>query len=188
MHHLILYTKRDTKGDTEGAQGVKCSESKKTSLIFDRTIMYLLLILLPLLGSVFAGLFGRSLGRRGSVVITITFLLTTFFLSVVAFYEVALCGSICSIKVVEWFSSEMFDSSWGFYFDSLTVVMLIVITSVSSLVHIYSVSYMAEDPHLPRFMSYLSIFTFFMLMLVTDRKSTRLNSSHSGESRMPSSA
>ena len=129
--------------------------------------MYLLLILLPLLGSVSAGLFGRFLGHRGSVVITVTFLLLTFLFSVIAFYEVALCGTQCSIKVSEWFSSEMFDSSWGFYFDSLTVVMLIVITSVSSLVHIYSISYMSEDPHLPRFMSYLSIFTFFMLMLVT---------------------
>lgn len=129
--------------------------------------MYLLLILLPLLGSVFAGLFGRSLGRRGSVLITVSFLLLTFLLSLVAFYEVALCGSICTVKVFEWFFSEMFDSAWGFYFDSLTVVMLVVITSVSTLVHIYSVSYMSSDPHLPRFMSYLSIFTFFMLMLVT---------------------
>ena len=129
--------------------------------------MYLLPILLPLLGSLFAGLFGRALGRKGSVLITVTFLLLSFFFSVIAFYEIALCGTVCSIKVAEWFSSEMFDCSWGFYFDSLTVVMLIVITSVSSLVHIYSVSYMSEDPHLPRFMSYLSIFTFFMLMLVT---------------------
>ena len=61
----------------------------------------------------------------------------------------------------------MFDASWGFYFDSLTVVMLIVVTFVSTLVHIYSISYMSGDPHIPRFMCYLSIFTFFMLMLVT---------------------
>lgn len=129
--------------------------------------MYLLLILLPLLGSVSAGLFGRFLGSKGSVVITVTFLLSTFLLSVLAFYEVALSGSNCSVKVIDWFSCEMFDTDWGFYFDSLTVVMLIVITSVSTLVHIYSFSYMSSDPHLPRFMSYLSIFTFFMLMLVT---------------------
>lgn len=129
--------------------------------------MYLLLILLPLLGSLFAGMFGRFIGRRGAVLITVTFLLISFVLSTFAFYEVALCGSICTIKIMDWFSSEMFDSSWGLYFDSLTVVMLLVITSVSSLVHIYSISYMGEDPHLPRFMSYLSIFTFFMLMLVT---------------------
>ncbi len=129
--------------------------------------MYLILIILPLLGSVFAGLFGRFLGRKGSVLITVTFLIMCFALSCFAFYEVALCGSVCSIKIMEWFSSELFDAEWGLYFDTLTVVMLIVITSVSSLVHIYSISYMSDDPHLPRFMSYLSIFTFFMLMLVT---------------------
>lgn len=128
--------------------------------------MYLLLILLPFLGSVFAGLFGRYLGSKGSVLITICFLLSTFFLSIIAFHEIALSATPCSIKVTDWFSCEMFDTSWGFYFDSLTVVMLIVITSVSTLVHIYSFSYMSQDPHLPRFMSYLSIFTFFMLMLV----------------------
>ncbi len=129
--------------------------------------MYLILPILPLLGSVFAGLFGRFVGRKGSVVITVTFLIMCFALSCFAFYEVALCGSVCSIKIMDWFSTELFDAEWGLYFDTLTVVMLIVITSVSSLVHIYSVSYMSEDPHLPRFMSYLSIFTFFMLMLVT---------------------
>ena len=129
--------------------------------------MYLLLILFPILGSVFAGLFGRFLGSRGSALIAVMFLLLTFFCAVIAFYEVALSGCVCSIKVSSWFDSEMFDSSWGFYFDSLTTVMLLVITSVSSLVHIYSISYMSEDPHLARFMSYLSLFTFFMIMLVT---------------------
>lgn len=129
--------------------------------------MYLLLILFPLLGSLFAGFFGRYLGRRGAVVITVTFLIFSLILSCFAFYEVGLSGSICSLVIMDWFSSEMWDASWGLYFDSLTVIMLIVITSVSTLVHIYSASYMGEDPHLPRFMSYLSIFTFFMLMLVT---------------------
>ena len=129
--------------------------------------MYLLCLLFPLLGSIFAGFFGRFLGSKGSAFVTVFFLLLTFLFSVIAFFEVALSSSVCSIKVSEWFCSEMFNSSWGFYFDSLTVVMLVVISSVSSLVHIYSISYMSEDPHLPRFMSYLSIFTFFMVMLVT---------------------
>jgi proton-translocating NADH-quinone oxidoreductase chain L len=66
-----------------------------------------------------------------------------------------------------WIDSEMFSFSWGFLFDSLTVVMLVVVTAVSSLVHLYSTEYMGHDPHLPRFMSYLSLFTFFMLILVT---------------------
>ena len=129
--------------------------------------MYLLIVLLPLLGSIAAGLFGRFLGFRGAAIITTSCVLTSSFLSCIAFYEVALSGSPCYIKLAPWFFSEMFDASWGFYFDSLTVVMLIVVTFVSTLVHIYSISYMSGDPHIPRFMCYLSIFTFFMLMLVT---------------------
>jgi len=129
--------------------------------------MYLLIVLLPLLGSIAAGLFGRFLGFRGAAITTTSCVLTSSVLSCIAFYEVALCGSPCYIKLAPWFFSEMFDASWGFYFDSLTVVMLIVVTFVSTLVHIYSISYMSGDPHIPRFMCYLSIFTFFMLMLVT---------------------
>ena len=88
-------------------------------------------------------------------------------LSFCALYEVGVCGSPCYIQFLPWFQTEMFVASWGFLFDSLTVIMCVVVTFVSSLVHIYSISYMGEDPHLPRFMSYLSVFTFFMLMLVT---------------------
>ena len=88
-------------------------------------------------------------------------------LSTFVFYEVALCKAPCTITLAPWIFSEMFDATWGFLFDTLTAVMLIVVTYVSTLVHVYSISYMAEDPHVPRFMSYLSIFTFFMLMLIT---------------------
>lgn len=129
--------------------------------------MYLLLIFLPLLGSLCAGFFGRFLGFRGASLITTLSVFTSFVMSLLAFYEVALSGSLCYVKLSSWFVSEMFDSSWGFYFDTLTVVMLVVVTSVSTLVHLYSISYMSGDPHLPRFMSFLSIFTFFMLTLVT---------------------
>src|SRR5690606_25298172 len=66
-----------------------------------------------------------------------------------------------------WVNSELFNVSFGFLFDSLTVVMLVVVCSISTLVHLYSLEYMSHDPHLPRFMSYLSLFTFFMLILVT---------------------
>lgn len=129
--------------------------------------MYLALVFLPLIASIIAGFFGRFLGCRGSALLTAgcVFLSTTC--SFVAFYECALCGSCVSLEYASWFSSEMFDAKWGFYFDSLTVVMLLVVNIVSTLVHVYSISYMWGDPHLPRFMSYLSIFTFFMLMLVT---------------------
>jgi proton-translocating NADH-quinone oxidoreductase chain L len=129
--------------------------------------MYLLIILLPLLGFMSAAGFGRFLGMRGAALVTTTCLALCAFLSCLAFYEVGLCQSPCYIQLAPWFVSELFDASWGFLFDSLTVVMLIVITGVSSLVHLYSISYMGEDPHLARFMSYLSLFTFFMLMLVT---------------------
>ncbi len=129
--------------------------------------MYSLIVFLPLIGSLVGGGFGRFLGSRGSAIITTSSVFITFLFSCVAFYEVGFSGSSCYIQLAPWFFSEMFDASWGFFFDSLTVVMLIVITSVSSLVHLYSISYMSEDPHLPRFMSYLSIFTFFMVMLVT---------------------
>lgn len=129
--------------------------------------MYLLIVILPLLGSITAGGFGRLLGFRGAALITTSCVFISFLCSTLAFYEVALCASPVYIHCAGWFFCEMFDASWGFWFDSLTVVMLIVITSISTLVHLYSISYMAGDPHIPRFMSYLSIFTFFMLMLVT---------------------
>lgn len=129
--------------------------------------MYLLLVFLPLLGSCVAGLLGFLIGSRGAVLVTTGSVFISAFLSGVVFYEVALCGSSCTVSLSPWFMSEFFDASWGFYFDTLTSVMLVVITWVSTLVHLYSVSYMEHDPHLPRFMSYLSLFTFCMLMLVT---------------------
>lgn len=129
--------------------------------------MYLLLVFLPLLGSCAAGLFGFLIGSRGAVLVTTGSVLGSAILSGIVFYEVALCGSPCSVPFYTWFGSELFDAGWGFYFDTLTSVMIVVITWVSTLVHLYSVSYMEHDPHLPRFMSYLSLFTFCMLMLVT---------------------
>jgi NADH-ubiquinone oxidoreductase chain 5 len=119
------------------------------------------------MGSLTAGFFGRYVGPRGSTIITPLCLFISFSLSCIAFYEVALCQSPCSIKLFSWINSEMMDFSWGFLFDSLTVVMLIVVTTVSTIVHLYSIGYMETDPHLSRFMSYLSLFTFFMLILVT---------------------
>ncbi|MCB1713288.1 MAG: NADH-quinone oxidoreductase subunit L, partial [Candidatus Riesia sp.] len=113
------------------------------------------------------GFFGRWMGRKGSGIFATTSIAITFILSTYIFYEVGLCGVKSNIKVLTWFDSGTLMNSWGFLFDTVTVVMLIVVTSVSSLVHLYSLSYMSEDPHLIRFMSYLSLFTFFMLCLVT---------------------
>ncbi len=129
--------------------------------------MYLLLIFLPLIGSFCAGLFGRKLGPFGASYITVSCLAFAFFISLFAFYEVALLNCCVYVKLAPWINSEMLNVDWGFLFDSLTVVMCCVVTFVSSIVHLYSTEYMAHDPHLPRFMSYLSLFTFFMLILVT---------------------
>lgn len=129
--------------------------------------MYLTLVFLPFLGSSLALLGGRWLGSRGAGLYTTTLLMSSAVLSWIAVYEVGYCGSICVIKGASWMESEIFDATWGWCFDPLSVIMCAVVTSVSSLVHLYATAYMEEDPHLPRFMAYLSIFTFFMLILVT---------------------
>ena len=105
-------------------------------------------------------MFGRFVGREGAKYITTSAIFITFLMSCTAFYEVALLGRPAYLDLAPWIQSGMFSFSWGFLFDSLTVVMLVVVTCVSSLVHLYSTEYMGHDPHLPRFMSYLSLFTF----------------------------
>jgi NADH-ubiquinone oxidoreductase chain 5 len=129
--------------------------------------MYIPLVFLSLIGFAITGLFGRHIGPKGAAIITTSCLIISFFLSLFAFYEVGFMGSPVYIRLATWVSSEVLLINWGFLFDSLTVVMCIVVTFVSSLVHLYSIEYMSHDPHLPRFMSYLSLFTFFMLILVT---------------------
>jgi len=129
--------------------------------------MYLILVFLPLSGAFISGLFGKKLGSKGSVFLTVTFLFFTFFISCFIFYEVSLTGSPVYIKLTTWIDSELFNVDWGFFFDTLTSVMCCVVTFISALVHLYSSEYMSHDPHLPRFMSYLSLFTFFMLILIT---------------------
>ena len=129
--------------------------------------MYLTIIFLPLLGALIAGLFGRYIGKQGSIFITTLLVSLASLFSFIIFYEIVLCHSVCTFKLFTWMESNSLIVSWGFLFDSLTATMLVVVTFISSLVHLYSSSYMSEDPHLPRFMSYLSLFTFFMLMLVT---------------------
>ena len=129
--------------------------------------MYIPLVFLSFIGFSFTGLFGRCIGPKGSALITTGCLLFSFCFSLFAFYEVGLMGSPVYIKFGTWVSSEVLLINWGFLFDSLTVIMCIVVTFISFLVHLYSVEYMSHDPHLPRFMSYLSLFTFFMLILVT---------------------
>lgn len=129
--------------------------------------MYLLVLYFPLVSALVVGLFGRFLGKKGASY-TSTFLIgCAFLVSSYAFFEVCLCGLKSNICLSVWFNSGLLENSWGFLFDTVTCVMLVVVTSISFLVHLYSVGYMSEDPHIIRFMSYLSLFTFFMLSLVT---------------------
>nr|YP_010199653.1 NADH dehydrogenase subunit 5 [Crassiphycus corneus]UAD89561.1 NADH dehydrogenase subunit 5 [Crassiphycus corneus] len=129
--------------------------------------MYLLILWLPLLGSIFSGFLGRFLGHKGSSIISVVCVFLSMLLSFIAFYEVGLMGLSQHITLSPWIEVGILKISWSFLFDSLTVTMLMVITVISSLVHLYSLEYMQDDPHLPRFMSFLEIFTFFMLILVT---------------------
>nr|YP_010199553.1 NADH dehydrogenase subunit 5 [Crassiphycus birdiae]UAD89411.1 NADH dehydrogenase subunit 5 [Crassiphycus birdiae] len=129
--------------------------------------MYLLILWLPLLGSIFSGFLGRFLGHKGSSIISVVCVFLSMLLSFIAFYEVGLMGLSQHITLSPWIEVGILKISWSFLFDSLTVTMLMVITVISSLVHLYSLEYMQGDPHLPRFMSFLEIFTFFMLILVT---------------------
>ncbi len=129
--------------------------------------MYLVIIILPLLGSIAAGFFGRKIGVNGAQFITCSAVIITTMLAVIAFFEVGLNNIPVSIQVFRWIDSESLNVSWGFHFDSLTVSMLIPVLIISSLVHIYSIGYMSHDPHNQRFFSYLSLFTFMMIILVT---------------------
>jgi NADH-ubiquinone oxidoreductase chain 5 len=128
--------------------------------------MYLSIIL-PLLGSIISGFMGRKIGVTGSHFITCICLILASLLTTIAFYEVGICGSPVSIKLLNWVDSEFMFISWEFLFDQLTVSMFIPVIYISTLIHIFSTNYMSEDPHNQRFFSYLSLFTFFMLLLVS---------------------
>lgn len=129
--------------------------------------MYLTIIILPLVSAVVSGLLGRKLGATGSKILSSALIGATAILGLIAFSEVALSSSALSIHLTNWIDSERILISWGFNFDSLTVSMLLPVLIVSTAVHIYSSGYMEHDPHVQRFFSYLSLFTFFMLILVT---------------------
>ena len=128
--------------------------------------MYLIIIRLPLFGALAVGLLGRIVGRAGAQLITSYTIILTATLACIAFYEVGLNGSAVSVNLMSWIDSELLNVNWEFTFDCLTVAILLPVLVVSSLVHIYSIGYMSEDPHVQRFFSYLSMFTFCILCLV----------------------
>lgn len=129
--------------------------------------MYLAIIILPLLASISSGFFGRKIGITGSHIITTSSVMVTTLLAILAFFEAGFNSIPVSIELFRWIDSESLNILWGFNFDSLTVSMLIPVLIVSSLVHLYSIGYMSHDPHNQRFFSYLSLFTFMMIILVT---------------------
>ena len=129
--------------------------------------MAYLLVFLPLVASFIVGIFGRFLGDKISQFITCSFVLISSALSIYIFSDVAINSNTYNLKIFNWITSGGLVLNWSINIDTLTSVMLVVVTSVSALVHVYSVGYMSHDPDKPRFMSYLSLFTFMMLMLVT---------------------
>ena len=130
-------------------------------------MLYQAIVFLPLLGAAVAGLLSVRQQHLPAEIVTVVGVCASFFLSCFAFYHVALLHNPVNFEVARWINSADFVANWSFRFDTLTAVMLIVVTSVSSCVHIYSIGYMHIDKARARFMSYLSLFTFAMLMLVT---------------------
>ena len=123
------------------------------------------IIFLPLLGSIL-GYFGRKLVRYFAEITTSLFVSLSAIFSIILFWKGLQTGEYGNYKIFEWISSGNFVANWSINVDPLSSVMLLVVTFVSALVHIYSIGYMSHDPHKPRFMSYLSLFTFSMLVLV----------------------
>ena len=129
--------------------------------------MEILIIALPLIASIISGFFGKFLGDRNSEIITSFLVSIAALLSLFIFYQVIFNQYSDNIIIAKWISSGSLDVNWSMKIDPLSSIMLVVVTFISSLVHIYSIGYMSHDPHKPRFMAYLSLFTFAMLMLVT---------------------
>ena len=125
------------------------------------------IIFLPLIASIISGFFGKIIGERNSEIITSLFVSITALLSCLIFYNVIVHNYTNNIIILDWINSGELNTNWSIKIDPLSSLMLVVVTLVSSLVHIYSIGYMSNDPHKTRFMSYLSLFTFSMLVLVT---------------------
>ena len=123
------------------------------------------IIFLPLIGSIF-GYSGRSITKFFSEIFTSLLVSISAILSIIVFWNGIQKNNYANYQIIEWISSGDFVANWSINVDPLSSVMLVVVTFVSALVHIYSIGYMSHDPHKPRFMSYLSLFTFSMLALV----------------------
>ncbi len=129
--------------------------------------MVIALVFLPLLAAMTVGFMVRSISDAHAQFITCGAMVVSALLSLIVFNDVAIVGNATTVELLPWITSGDFTLNWALKVDPLTAVMLVVVTLVSAVVHIYSVGYMSHDPHKPRFMAYLSLFTFAMLMLVT---------------------
>ena len=129
--------------------------------------MEISILFLPLIASIISGFFGKMIGDRNSEIVTSLLVSISALFSIFVLYQVIVNQYEENIVIATWINSGSLDVNWSMLIDPLSAVMLVVVTSVSSLVHIYSIGYMSHDPHKPRFMAYLSLFTFAMLMLVT---------------------
>ncbi|MFY7941672.1 MAG: proton-conducting transporter membrane subunit, partial [Burkholderiaceae bacterium] len=122
--------------------------------------------LAPLVGAIAAGFFGKTIGRRGAHTVTILGVLVSFVISAMTLYAVAIAGARFNATIYEWMVLGSLKMEVGFLIDPLSAMMMCVVTFVSLMVHIYTIGYMEEDPGYQRFFSYISLFTFSMLMLV----------------------
>ena len=129
--------------------------------------MAVLVVFLPLVAAAIAGFFGRAIGDRGAQIVTCGALLLSMLLGLVLFAEILDQGSTRIVPLVTSIAAGGVDVQWSLRLDTLSGVMIVAVTIVSAMVHVYSIGYMAHDPGIPRFMAYLSLFTFFMLALVT---------------------
>jgi NADH-quinone oxidoreductase subunit L len=134
--------------------------------------MYYAVVLLPLIGAIAAFLFlvlarEQAVRDRGAQLATCGCMILSGLLSIVIFYQVAIGGQGRTVELFTWFDSGALEASWAFKYDTLSAVMVFVVSVVSAAIHVYSIGYMAEDRSVPRFMAYLSLFTFCMLTLVT---------------------
>lgn len=133
-----------------------------------------LVLLFPLIGALTSGLLCRLVSDRFAQIFNSTLLVLAALISAKIFVDLRATGEIINIKLFDFITVGNFSASWSLMVDSLTSIMLIVVTFVSALVHIYSIGYMSEDKSIPRFMAYLSLFTFFMLILVTSNNLVQL--------------
>ena len=136
--------------------------------------MYILIIVFPLLSFIICSLFGRKIGIKGSKIFSTSLLFFTFIISLMVWFETSIKESNLDMFLWNWFDLGILNVNLGLQFDTIVTSMLILISCISFFVHLYSTSYMSEDPHLPRFMSYLSLFTFFMIVLVTSSNLAQL--------------